>query len=118
MFPRKAAVVAALAGAALYSVAGWSGRSAVGAAVALFLCFGGARYIRLLTRVLPRDVRWGGEGGTWLIVDTILQYGIYDAMSCYLLTSVAAVHVPFEMSSNLVPSSSAIIILKLRALLN
>ena len=59
MFPWKAAAAAALAGVVLYSVAGWSGPSAVGVAVTLFLCLGGARYIRLLTCVLPRDVRWG-----------------------------------------------------------
>ena len=57
MFPRRAAVVAASAGAAVYWLVGWSAWPVLGAALALFLALGGARYLWLLSRVLPRDIR-------------------------------------------------------------
>ena len=58
MFPRFAALLAVLTGLFNYWLVGWSAWLACGAAFALFLSVGGARYLRLLSRVLPRDVRY------------------------------------------------------------
>ena len=57
MFPRRAALVAALTGAVVYWTTGLGPAAALAVSLTTFLPLGGARYLSLLYRVLPRDVK-------------------------------------------------------------